>query len=360
MRSLLLLVLFLFACNGSSATEPKRPVAPLVSVPLMVLEDIPYVQVRINDSAVNWFIVDSGASSCVIDKTRARALGLKTEGQAKGTGAGSGTYEVTFAKNITYTLDNFRFTVPSSYVIDLSGVSASDGRKLDGLLGADFFQQFVVTMDYERGQMHLYDPKTYTPLGGGEVLPVVFQKRVPYLTARLRVAGHAAADRSWMIDTGSADTFNDELLAKATSAKREVLGGVGLGQPFKVVLGRAERIDLGRFAFQNVPGVSGGMKIGSGFLRRFTVTFDYGRQRIILEPNRELQLEFPMDASGLELQAAPEAQAVRLTAILPDSAAAEAGLRQGDLLRRLMGAVLRRPSSASCASSSCSMDRNMY
>ena len=88
-----------------------------------------------------------------------------------------------------------------------------------------------------------------------------------------------------MVDTGSGDALNDELLATSTAEKKEVTGGRGLGKEFQVIQATAERVELGRFRFRNLRGSTGGMKIGGGLLRQFTVIFDYPAKQMILEPN---------------------------------------------------------------------------
>jgi hypothetical protein len=332
---------FLFAVCcclcGTNANAIQRidTPRPLLSVPLIVEEDIPLVQVRINGSQPLWFILDTGASACVVDQGLAKQLNLRMEGQGKVAGVGAGTQNITFAKNVVYGVDNIRLQVPDSYVIDLSGVVLPGGRKLDGLLGYDFIQQYVVVLDYEQGRMHLYEQKTFAYSGQGQKLLLELRNRVPYVKAKLHVAGQPSVERSWLVDTGAADTFDDELLAQTTSPKREALGGIGLGEPKKIILARAERIELGRFTLRDVPGVTGGMKIGSGLLRRFTVIIDYHRLSMILEPNRSLNDAFLVDASGLELRSEEKGQ--RMIALLANSPATEVGLRQNDLLLSVDG-----------------------
>src|SRR5262245_38487849 len=96
--------------SGRLAAQPTKGTenTPLVSVPLSIHDDIPYAKVRVNESNPLWFIIDSGASGCVIDLKKCRDLGIPTEGRAKGTGAGAGTYEVTFAKDVTFTIDSLK------------------------------------------------------------------------------------------------------------------------------------------------------------------------------------------------------------------------------------------------------------
>jgi membrane-associated protease RseP (regulator of RpoE activity) len=73
--------------------------------------------------------------------------------------------------------------------------------------------------------------------------------------------------------------------------------------------------------------------IGVEFLRRFKVFFDYGRSRMILEPNSRYVEPSRFDASGLRVHRVPNiADAVRIYQVLPDTPGAEAGLQETDLI----------------------------
>jgi len=53
----------------SPAADPpkERPQGePLVTAPLSIHDDIPWLRVRVNGSAPLWFILDSGAGGCVL------------------------------------------------------------------------------------------------------------------------------------------------------------------------------------------------------------------------------------------------------------------------------------------------------
>jgi hypothetical protein len=310
----------------------------ITTIPFELYDNLIYLTVRVNGSKPLWFILDSGASGCVIDQTQAKLLGLKTEGKAKGTGAGAGTYDLTFAKNVTFKLSVIETQIESSYVIDLSSNLSVEGREAHGILGYDFFNRYVVLIDYDAMILRLYDPRTYNYSGRGEIIPFTFKRKLPHVTAKFKVAGHEPADRDFLIDTGSADAVDDDLIAQASSPKLETVGGVGLGQEFKTVLGRAEWLKLGSFTIDNTLGVSGGTAlIGGEVLHRFTVIFDYSRHQMILEPNRHFRDEFVYGASGADLRLVPESKIFRVHSVRKDSPAAEAGLREGDLIMAIDG-----------------------
>ncbi len=326
---------------GQQIPPANSRVAPDQSaktIPFELNDNLIYLPVRVNGSKPLWFILDSGASACVIDQAQAKALGLKTEGKAKGTGAGAGTYDLTFAKNITYGLPGIETSIESSYVIDLSSNLSVEGREAAGILGYDFFSRYVVLIDYDAMIIRLYEPQTYNYSGRGEIVPFTFKRKLPHITVKLKVAGREPADRDFLIDTGSADAVDDDLIAQSSAPKLETVGGVGLGQEFKTVLGRAEWIKLGSFTIENTLGVSGGTAlIGGEVLHRFTIIFDYSRQRMILEPNRHLRDEFIGGTSGIDLRLSPETKSFRVHGIRKDSPAAEAGLREGDFIVAIDG-----------------------
>jgi hypothetical protein len=326
----------------------QTPAAPaLTIIPFELHENLVYLPVSVNGSRPLWFVLDSGASASVIDRAQAKALGIKSEGAAKGKGAGAGTYDYTFAKNISYALPGVAgYTAASSFVIDLSGVPFDSGVEVSGLLGSDFFTRYVVEIDYDAQMLRLYEPQTYVYQGGGQGLPLTIKGKKPYVSARMKPYGLDEVEREFLLDTGSADAINDDTLAQSTAPKMEVTGGYGLGQQFKIFLMRVERLRLGDYALADVNGdaaagaTTGGVgttKLGAEVLHRFTVTFDYSRQRLYLEPNRHYKDEFVFDASGAALSLAPDHKSFIVAGVFKGGAAADAGLREGDLITAIDG-----------------------
>jgi hypothetical protein len=281
-------ILAVLAAGLSTAFAERRDKenTPLLALPLEFHEDMPYLKVRVNGSEPVWFVLDSGASACVVDKGHCKDFGVTIEGGRKGVGAGAGTVDFLFAKDVRYDVGELSLKVEQSYAIDLSGIATPKDKKLAGLLGYDFLQRYVVVIDYQKALLSVYDPKTYSYRGKDDSLPLTFKKKLPWVKGTIQVPGNRpTADREWLVDTGSGDTVNDELFARSTGQKQEITGGKGLGQEFRIVQATADRVDLGRYHFSQMAGVSGGMKIGSGLLRHFTVIFDYPKERMILEPN---------------------------------------------------------------------------
>jgi hypothetical protein len=322
--------------TGWAQTPPSTPQLPL-SIPFEFANNQAYVKVAINGSQPQWFVVDTGAGACVIDTTVAKRLGLQTSGHKEGSGAGKGTYAVTFAKNVTYNLSGMNLPVESSYVIDLSGQPEVIGREIAGILGYDFFVPYVVEIDYEAAVLTLRDPKTFHYAGEGETIPFTLVKNTPHIRAKVAVAEHQAQERELLVDSGSEDGLDDDLLAQSPQ-RLEVIGGVGLGKEFRTTLGRADSLQMGRFMLTGPFGATGGVAlIGTEVLRRFNIFFDYSRSQMIVEPNAHLSDPFVMDASGLDLRWAKNGFVVHDVA--SNSAAGDAGLKTGDTIVEINGQV---------------------
>ena len=293
-----------------------------------------------------WFVVDSGAGGWIVDKAHATRLGLHLEQDtAQGTGAGSGTYDVTYVKDVGFTLSNFNIAVPLIAVIDLSAHKSQIGREAEGLVGYDFFEKFVVEIDYENKVIRLFDPATYHYAGTGESLPIIVDKdaRVPYLMAEVTVQGAASQQRKLLIDSGSNDALDDSFVAHSTGPKIEIVGGVGLGNEFKFDAGRVLRLKLGGVSFEGVDAGAGGVAlIGGEILRRFTAIFDFAHTRLILEPNEHLKDSFLFDASGVTLRLVAETGDFSVHSVMQGSPASDVGMHEGDVIEAIDGLLSKR------------------
>ena len=326
MRSFLLALLLLGGLLSAAYAQAPPPL-PL-SIPFDFENNQVYLRVGINGHQPGWFVLDSGASGCVVDAATAKRLGLATHGEKRGTGAGKGTVEITFTDNVTYDLAGLHLTVPQSYVIDLSGQPAIVGRDIAGILGYDFFARYVVAIDYDAAVLTLSDPAHYSYSGKGTAVAFTLVKKTPHITIHATVAGGPGVDREVLVDSGSEDALDDDILASAPQ-RLETVGGVGLGEEFRTTLARAQKLQIGPYTLERPFGATGGVPlVGTEILRRFHVVFDYARSRLILEPNRHFHDDFAFDSSGLDLRWAPDSFVVHDVA--KPSPAAESGLQAGD------------------------------
>src|SRR6185436_16816189 len=122
-------------------------------------------------------------------------------------------------------------------------------------------------------------------------------------------------------------------------------GGRTLGQ-----LGRVESLRIGSSTIRNPITMFSEDKagafanaqlagnIGAQIAMRFHTYFDYGRRRIILERSPMFDEPFDRAFSGIALRAqGPDYRVFRVTELLENSPASEAGIREGDIITAVNG-----------------------
>ncbi len=187
MKTLISVLLFVLSLGSLVAQGPpqvenkagtKGSVAPasVAIIPFDLVDNLIVLKVQVNGSKPFTFVLDNGAGICVIDPVVAKSMDLKTGEADQTTGAGAGKVDVIYVHDIGFELPGAKLTVPKVGLIDLSGLKGSLGITVDGLLGYDFFERYVVEVDYDARVLRLFDPETYIYSGSGESIPVVIRK----------------------------------------------------------------------------------------------------------------------------------------------------------------------------------------
>src|SRR5262249_51790707 len=156
---------------------------------------------------------------------------------------------------------------PRSYVLDLGFSRTALGRDLSGLVGSDLFRRYVVSIDYDRRRVALYEPDTFDAAGLGENVPLVLEKDLARVRVRLKAPGREPVERLLLLDTGSGDAVDDALVSELPG-RILVAGGVGVGGAHSVSLGRYEWAQIGPFVMRHPTGVSGGPPLVGGSVLR--------------------------------------------------------------------------------------------
>ena len=148
---------------AAAAREGLRSLAPLLRQPAargpapdettVTLQRIGgnwFAQVRLNDARTARFLVDTGASTCVISPGLATALDIHPDRQA----------QPVPLETISGLTRGHLVTIPSLRVgnveaQDVIAVVHAVGSSMDGILGNTFLSRFTVTLDPERGLLRL-------------------------------------------------------------------------------------------------------------------------------------------------------------------------------------------------------------
>ncbi len=318
-----------------------------------VTSNKPFIQVRINGSAPQTFILDTGCSGgSVIARECARRLGLReSDAVRQNIGAGAGvSVGVATTPDVTLDWDGDTLGVPALRVFSLAHVAPYEGRPLDGLLGEDFLRRHVVSIDYARRRAQVLDPRRYAPPRGAIVVPIALDNGLAVARGAITPAEGAPIPCRLVIDTGVRATvilYHPFVLAhhflESKSPRLSAVVGGGAGGQTLGDIARLGELRIGALAFasptaifsRDTSGVFAGLDadgiVGGELLRRCRVTFDYPHARLVLEPQPGLSQPFEYDMSGTFLVSdGTDFGRILITSVAARTPAAEAGLKKGD------------------------------
>lgn len=167
-----------------------------------------------------------------------------------------------------------------------------------GVIGHELFDRYTVAVNYDRHEVTLHDPGTYEYSGNGRVVPLHVEDRQPYVDATVTppsgvpYLARLHLDSGANLDVSLFPGSRPEIVAPEGGERGQACFAAGMAEyqrgstvrlgfggddtsvelPAQYALGREVKND----------GQHG--RLGSRFLRRYNVVFDYARERLILEP----------------------------------------------------------------------------
>jgi predicted aspartyl protease len=330
--------------NASTAT----------TLPFEIANNKPFVQVAINGSEPQWFVLDTGNNgNSIIARECADRLQLKRGAEERAdVGAGSGA-DVRLAHGsqaVHLRALGETLSVAEPTVLTLGHVARTEGRRVDGLLGNDFLSRHVVEIDYARSTITVHDPASFVPPPAATVVALKLETGWPIVEGTITARGGNPVPCDLIIDTGVRGVvtlfrpFSEKHgLHETPGILRDFVIGGGAGGVSRGDVGRLDAITLGARTFEQPVAIfsrdtSGIFAldgpdgiVGGELLRRHRVTFDYPHARMILEPYPAKAAPFEYDMSGLFLAAeGPAFAKIRIMSVNPETPATEAGLRTDD------------------------------
>ncbi|MBI3415274.1 MAG: clan AA aspartic protease [Verrucomicrobia bacterium] len=249
--------------------------------PIQFREGLLWVEVAVPQSKVPLhFLVDTGASASVLNLNTAQRLGLKLGSKVSVTGVSAtltGNWPVKLSAKAS------GIELPGQFLaLDLSKLSGACSRSVDGLVGADFFHDRVVEIDYVAQKLRVLNA---VPCGA-DTNSIPLEVRRCGLRVPVQVNG---GKRQWVrLDTGCATAFqwvtSKVRLEKCTSklavglaelAIPQTMTGVRLGDHY------LDTVPTGLHHNAIFPGEAG--LLGNGLLASFgVVTIDAKSGHLLL------------------------------------------------------------------------------
>ncbi|HZI59135.1 MAG TPA: aspartyl protease family protein [Pyrinomonadaceae bacterium] len=312
------------------------------------------VKAKVNGQPIT-FVLDTGDQVAIVDLDLARRMNLALSGEVRVGGAGAAISTGAMVQNATFTIDGLEgFSQPVRMALPLGKVlSPRAGRDFEGIIGQEFIQQFVVEIDYQGQLLRLHDKDKFVYNGAGESIPIKFMHGHPILEAEVTPVGSTAPLKGkFVLDTGAGlalalySPFVSEhgLLGPETKTIRS-LGGAGAGGETTGRIGRVTELKIGSYTIkspitmfsQDKAGAFASDQlagnIGGRVASKFRLFLDYGRKRIIFEPNSTFAAPYDHAQSGISVVAeGGDYRVFRIRAVLEDSPASEAGLLKDDVI----------------------------
>ncbi|WP_338764378.1 PDZ domain-containing protein [Bernardetia sp. ABR2-2B] len=334
-------VFSLSSCNSSKTVQRdkyngfsfKRANKKSLTLKFNLVNNLIIIPVRINNSDTLHFILDSGVQSMLITELGVGdKLQINYVQEIELSGLGSGEKLTAYASpdnnlNISGIIGHHQDLIILKE--DIFHLSDRFGMRIHGIMGYNIFADFIVKVNYENKTITFYNKKRYEykPHKKDVIIPIEIVDLKPYIWANLQqhsIANSTQEDTTTvpvklLIDTGGGhaiwiDISSDDRLKIPKKNKAAYLGK-GMRGDIKGYLGRSSKLYLKGLelegvttAFPDSTSISmvrgqGGRNgsLGSEILRRFYITFDYSRNRMILRPNRKFRERFNYNMAGIEI-----------------------------------------------------------
>lgn len=330
-----------------------------LDVPFTLENDFIVVDVRINRILWLKFIFDTGAEYTIMTKKEyADIIGLRYEREFRILGSDMTTELVALlARGIEFSMGDIEKARQDILVMgdDYYKFEAITGVDVHGIIGANFFNRYIVRIDYDRQIISLFEPRYYKPPKRFTAIPVDIYKNKIYFDAGSKLLPQdSTINLRYLLDTGASlslmlFTDTDTSLQMPENVIRGNIGR-GLGGDIEGFIGRFSELNLGPHKLTNLVGNfqeiypfmdtserngRNGL-IGNTVLKRFEIIIDYYKEMIYIRPNKSFKRKFKFDRSGIVFIASGDnLDDYVINFVLPGSPAADADIRKGDIIKRV-------------------------
>lgn len=327
------------------------------TLPISVVNNHVYVSnVTIDGHGPYTFVLDSGGDYIITPEVLA-ALHGTSAGGLQLQGVGGATEGSSFARVGSIAVGNA--VVRNQYVLVLpiaTGFGVAEGMRIDGMLGYQFLARFLTTIDYAGSKLALAMPSTLPAAApGAAAMQFFLDGTIPRINVNVGGVNVGTVTVSAEVDTGNRAGL--ELTAPFLAAHPAIAAlaktppgvtGFGVGGPSYARLGRIPWLQIGPYQLSNsialfATSERGALadpfnpaNLGGAILRRFTVTFDYAHQQLLLAKNAQFDTPFSYDRSGLFL--IDKNGEYTVLDVLAGTPAAAAGIAKGDAIVAINGA----------------------
>ena len=322
------------------------------AVSFRLVKNLVIIPIYINEKGPFNFILDTGVDPLIItDSSIVDSRQLTNLRRVKINGNGEGD-EITayISNNITAKVGEASMKHIPTVILkeDVFNLSSYLGMKIHGLIGYNFFNSFIVKINYSQLRVSFSLPQNRKKITWSK-LDLEFLGNKPYINVDLQVSNLGNIKAKLIIDCGASHALSLESYNEGAfplpSPSFEANLGVGLGGKINGSIGRISSLKLGDYelknvltSFPNYSDVAAKTKLkqrtgnlGADILKKFNVIFDYQDSKMYLKKNNHYSEAFEHDMSGMEIYVDDrQFNRVFISRVEPASPAEKAGILAND------------------------------
>ena len=291
------------------------------------------------------FIFDTGNTGFSIDSSTAAQLGLKVVTSDRSIRGIAGIKKALFSYNHEIHFPGFTAKNMDIHISDYSIFEQVYGLKIDGIVGFNFFNNYIVNIDYDKHLITCYMPGVIAYPTNGQFLPTKLYK---FPVNMIELKEQALIQTKSIFDIGAGLNYlvSNKLIEdiRLFSPKKKFYPTQveGLGGKKTIDITVLKKLSIGKYHFKNVPvhvfddefdvlnyPNLGGL-IGSDLLRRFNIILNYPDEKIHITPNTHFKSHFDYHYSGISFYMIDGV--VSIVDIAPNSPGALYGFKVDDVI----------------------------
>jgi hypothetical protein len=329
--------------------------------PFKLYNNLIVFALSINHSPKMNFILDTGVKPTIITefpKDINIEFNYNKELKIKGIGEGNDIDVWHTQNNNVQLTPDFEGYYHDIYILKQDEIKLSEqlGVKINGIIGADMFQNYIVEINYIKKTLTFYKPNEINlnnkRFKKFEIIPLIIYKSKPYLEAKVNQQNNEQKPVKLLLDLGSSDALwlinRDELTFDIPEKSFYSYLGKGLNGNISGYRAKINNFQIGEFHLQrpivsiidtnyislsslsiDLPGRNG--SIGSEILQRFNLIIDYPNKQLLLKKNSNFKKPFTYNMSGLDiLKPSLISPAYYISKVRKNSPSYSAGLKVGD------------------------------
>jgi hypothetical protein len=297
-----------------------------VSIPFQLINNLIFIPINVNGEKLT-FLLDTGVEKTILfsldDKEQVQFFHLEKI-KLKGLGSNEAIDAYMSSKNKLEVKGFIDYDHEIYLVLDQEfNFSSQVGIPVNGIIGYHFFKNHLIEIDYLRHNVIVYNEtnkKVFKKLERGyKQENISIEESKPYYVSNVTTEGNTHPSKL-LVDTGNSDAIwlflNKSKEIKLPQKHISDYLGRGFSGNVYGLRGRIEDFNFGSKTFKNpittfpdstsiksvnfVPNRVG--SIGGEVFSRFSIFFDYPKQKIYTKPNPKVNIPFNFNMSGIEVQ----------------------------------------------------------